>query len=263
MLDMDLSGRVALVTGASKGIGNAAVRLLADHGAKVAFCARGPAGVFELDAYRPPSGPGSVHGYLGDMTEVDAIEEILEMVAAQIGPIDILVNNVGASPSRNFLYMSDDDWTSLHDLNVMSAVRCTRICLPHMREQKWGRIIMIASGAAFSPNAALIDYAATKAAMVATAKALATKYGADNVLTNTIIPGLIRTDMWERAAAEIAEANDTDAEAIFARNSIGVPQGRYGTPEEVASGIVFLASNAANYINGSCLTIDGGVNTHV
>ncbi|WP_419853606.1 SDR family NAD(P)-dependent oxidoreductase [Candidatus Poriferisodalis sp.] len=263
MLDMDLSGRVALVTGASKGIGNASVRLLADHGAQVAFCARGPEAVIKLSAYRPPSGPGAVHGYFGDMTEVDAIEEILEMVAAQIGPIDILVNNVGASPSRNFLYMSDDDWTSLHELNVMSAVRCTRACLPHMREQKWGRIIMIASGAAFSPNAALIDYAATKAAMVATAKALAGKYGADNVLTNTIIPGLIRTDMWERAAAEIAEANDTDAEAIFARNSTGVPQGRYGTAEEVAAGVVFLASGAANYINGSCLTIDGGVASYI
>ncbi|WP_419838949.1 SDR family NAD(P)-dependent oxidoreductase [Candidatus Poriferisodalis sp.] len=263
MIDLDLSGRVAFVTGASKGIGNASVRLLADHGATVGFCARGPEAVFELSAYRPPSGSGSVHGYFGDMSEVDAVQEILELATSQMGPINILVNNVGASPSRNFLYMSDDDWTSLHELNLMSAVRCTRFCLPHMREQKWGRVIMIASGAAFTPNAALIDYAATKAAMVATAKALAGKYGADNVLTNTVIPGLIRTDMWERAAAEIAEANDTDAEAIFARNSTGVPQGRYGTSEEVASGVVFLASNAANYINGTCLTIDGGVGTHV
>ncbi|WP_423922749.1 SDR family NAD(P)-dependent oxidoreductase [Candidatus Poriferisodalis sp.] len=263
MLDLDLSGRVALVTGASKGIGKASVQLLADHGATVGFCARGPQAVFELATYRPPSGPGSVHGFFGDMSETDAVQEILEVATSEMGPIDILINNVGASPSRNFLYMTDEDWTELHQLNLMSAVRCTRFCLPHMREQKWGRIIMIASGAAFSPNAALIDYAATKAAMVATAKALAGKYGADNVLTNTVVPGLIRTDMWERAAAEIAEASSTDAEAIFARNSTGVPLGRYGTAEEVASGVVFLASSAANYINGTCLTIDGGAGTHV
>ena len=263
MLDLDLSGRTALVTGASKGIGEAAVRLLADHGATVGFSARGIEAVFELAAYVPPLGPGAVHGFLADMADPEATQEFLEVATAEIGSADIIVNNVGASPSRNFLYMSDDDWTDLHQLNLMSAVRCTRFCLPHMRKQKWGRVIMVASGAAFSPNAALIDYAATKAAMVATAKALAGKYGTDNVLTNTIIPGLIRTDMWERAAAEIAEAAGTDAEAIFARNSTAVPQGRYGTAEEVASGVVFLASNAANYINGTCLTIDGGVGTHV
>ena len=263
MLDLDLSGRTALVTGASKGIGEASVRLLADHGATVAFCARGVEAVDGLAAYSPPSGSGSVRGYTADMSDADATQAFLEAATADVGSADILVNNVGASPSRNFLYMTDDDWTDLHQLNLMSAVRCTRFCLPHMRKQKWGRIIMIATGAAFSPNAALIDYAATKAAMVATAKALAGKYGADNVLTNTVIPGLIRTDMWERAAAEIAEANNTDAEAIFARNSTGVPQGRYGTAEEVASGVVFLASSAANYINGTCLTIDGGVGTHV
>ncbi len=263
MLDMDLSGRVALVTGASKGIGEAAVRLLADHGASVAFCARGNEAVESLASYSPPSGTGAVRGYTADMADAESTQQFLDAATADTGPADILVNNVGASPSRNFLFMSDDDWSDLHQLNLMSAVRCTRHCLPHMRKQKWGRVVMVATGAAFSPNPALIDYAATKAAMVATAKALATKYGADNVLTNTIIPGLIRTDMWERAAAEIAEANDTDAEAIFARNSTGVPQGRYGTPEEVASGIVFLASNAANYINGSCLTIDGGVASYI
>ena len=263
MLDMNLEGRVAFVTGASKGIGEASVKLLADHGAAVGFCARGLQATIKLNTYEPPSGPGSVHGFFGDMSDAHIVQEILEGAEIKMGPIDILVNNVGASPSRNFLYMTDEDWTSLHELNLMSAVRCTRFCLPHMRKQKWGRIIMIASGAAFSPNAALIDYAATKAAMIATAKALAGKYGADNVLTNTVIPGLIRTDMWERAAAEIAEANDTDAEAVFARNSAGVPQGRYGTAEEVAAGVVFLASNAANYVNGSCLTIDGGVSTHV
>lgn len=263
MLDLDLTGHQAIVTGASKGIGAASVRLLAEHGATVAFCARGQEAVDELAAFRPASGAGSVKGYVADMADAASTQAFLEAVDSDLGPSDILINNVGASPSRNFLYMTDDDWLELNELNHMSAVRATRHCLPAMREKKWGRIVMIATGAAFYPGAALIDYAATKAAMIATAKALAGKYGRDGVLINSIIPGLIRTDMWERAAAEIAEANDTDAEAIFERNGKGVPVGRYGTSEEIANGVVFLCSNAASYINGTCLTIDGGSAAHV
>jgi NAD(P)-dependent dehydrogenase (short-subunit alcohol dehydrogenase family) len=271
MIDLDLSGRRAIVTGASLGIGAATVRLLADHGATVSFCARGDDAVAELAAYRPaPSGPrtgspGSVHGYVADMSDAASTEGFLDAVEADIGPADILVNNVGASPSRNFLYMSDDDWEQLHQLNLMSAVRCTRRCLPAMRKAGWGRVIMIATSGALYPNAALIDYAATKAAMIATAKALAGKYGSDGVLVNTILPGLIHTPMWDRAAGEIAAASGsgTTAAEIIERNGRGVPVGRYGAPEEVAAAVVFLASTAASYVNGVALAVDGGSGSHV
>ena len=146
--------------------------MLADHGAAVSFCARGEDGVKELEGYAPPSGGGSVRGYVADMSAGDSVKAFLDAVEEQ-GPTDILVNNVGASPSRNFLYMSDDDWASLFELNLFSAVRCTRQCLPGMRAQKWGRVVMVASQAAKYPGAALIDYGASKAAMVATGKALA------------------------------------------------------------------------------------------
>lgn len=262
MINLDLTGRKAIVTGASKGIGAATVRLLADHGATVSFCARGQEAIDQVAAYQP-AGEGSTHGYVADMADAESTAAFLAAVDADHGPSDIVINNVGASPSRNFLYMSDDDWTDLHQLNLMSAVRCTRHCLPAMREQKWGRVVMVATGAAFYPSAALIDYAATKAAMIAAAKALAGKYGRDGVLVNSIIPGLIRTDMWERAASELAEANDTDAESIFARNSKGVPVGRYGTSDEIANAIVFLCTDAASYITGTTITIDGGSAGHV
>lgn len=265
MLDFNLTGRNAIVTGASKGIGAAAVRLLADCGANVAFCARGQDAVDELAGYSPSEGATAVtvEGFTADMADAASTQAFLDAATDAIGPADILVNNVGASPSRNFLYMTDDDWASLHQLNLMSAVRATRFCLPHMREQAWGRVVMVATGAAFSPSAALIDYAATKAAMVAAAKALAGKYAADGVLVNTVIPGLIRTDMWERAAGELAEARSIDKEDVFAANSKTVPQGRYGTPEEVANTIVFLCTEAASYINGTCITVDGGRSDHV
>jgi 3-oxoacyl-[acyl-carrier protein] reductase len=145
----------------------------------------------------------------------------------------------------------------------MSAVRCTRRLLPAMRAKRWGRIVMIATSGARYPNAALIDYAATKAAMIATAKALAGKYAADGVLVNSILPGLIHTAMWERAAGEIAEASGGTAADVIERNGRTVPVGRYGTSEEVAAAVLFLCSNAASYINGVALAVDGGSGGHV
>ena len=263
MMNLDLSGRLAIVTGASRGIGAATVKLFADHGARVAFCARGREAVDQLAAYTPPSGEGSLAGYVADLADASSTTAFLEAVVSDHGHADILVNNVGASPSRNFQYMSDEDWESLHQLNLMSAVRCTRHCVGPMRKQKWGRIIMVSTTAAFYPNAVLVDYAATKASMIAMAKGIASKYSADNVLVNSVLPGRTRTDMWERAAAELAQANDTSVEAIFERNSREVPLGRYGTAEEIANGILFLASDAASYISGTCLTIDGGSSAHI
>ena len=257
MLDLDLTGYRAIVTGGSQGIGAATVRTLADHGAAVAFCARSEKGVKALDGYQPPSGEGSARGYVADMGNADSVNTFLDAVEAE-GSTDILVNNVGAGPSRNFLYMSDDDWTDLFELNLMSAVRCTRRCLPAMRKKKWGRVVMVASNAARYPGAVTIDYGSSKAAMVAAGKALAGKYGRDQVLVNSVLPGLIRTEMWEHAAQEISEARGGSAEDVFTNNSKSVPVGRYGTPEEVAAVILFLCSKASSYVNGVSFSIDGG-----
>lgn len=262
MLDLDLTDRRAVVTGASLGIGAATVRALADHGATVHFCARSADAVAALASYEPVSGQGSVHGHIADMGDRPSVDSFLAEVD-RAGEVDILVNNVGASPSRNFLYMDDDDWTGLVELNLLSAVRCTQHFLPAMRARKWGRVVMISSGASIYPNAALIDYTATKAAMNATAKALATKYGPDGVLVNTVLPGLIHTAMWDRAAGEVAEATNQNAADVLAANATSVPVGRYGTSEEVAAAVVFLASPAASYVNGTTLAVDGGSGTHV
>jgi len=159
--------------------------------------------------------------------------------------------------------MSDDDWRDLHELNLLSAVRCTRAFLPGMREKKSGRVVMISSSAGKYPNAALVDYGATKAAMISISKSLARKYGRDGVLINSVLPGLIHTAMWERAAGEIAEANDSTAEQVIANNGKGVPIGRYGTSEEVAALVVFLCSEAASYINGTAIEVDGGQAGHI
>lgn len=260
-MNLSLEGKKAVVTGASLGIGEAAVKELADLGAAVSFCARNASAVEQLAAYKP-TGSGSVTGYVADMADVESTNQFLDAIEAN-GGADILVNNVGASPSRNFLYMSDEDWMELHELNILSAVRCTRRLLPNMRKQKWGRVVMIASSAGKYPNAALIDYGATKAAMISISKSLARKYGKDGVLVNSILPGLIHTAMWERAATEIAESSGSTMEDVIKNNGKSVPVGRYGTSEEVANVIAFLCSDAASYVNGTSIEVDGGSAAHI
>lgn len=260
MMDLNLKGKRAVVTGASLGIGEAVVKMLAEHGADVSFCARNPNAVDELSSFK--SAKGSIKGFVADMGNKESTDSFIGSVQED-GPVDILVNNVGASPSRNFLYMTDEDWQELHELNLLSAVRCTRAFLPNMREKKWGRVIMVSSSAGKYPNAALIDYGTTKAAMISMSKSLAKKYGSDGVLVNSILPGLIHTAMWERAATEIAEATGGKMEDVIKNNGHSVPVGRYGTSEEVASLITFLCTNAASYISGTSIEVDGGQSGHI
>ena len=260
MIDLDLTGKRALVTGASLGIGAAAVKMLAEHGADVVFCARSQDSVDQLASYESVS--GSITGIVADMGNGPSTDSFLQQ-AEELGGCDLLVNNVGASPSRNFLYMSYEDWHDLFELNLLSAVRCTRKFLPSMREKKWGRVVMVASAAAKYPGAALIDYGASKAAMISMSKSLGRKYGSDGVLVNSVMPGLIHTAMWERAATEIADATGGTLEKVIENNGKNVPVGRYGTSEEVAALIVFLCSNASSYINATSIEVDGGQASHI
>jgi 3-oxoacyl-[acyl-carrier protein] reductase len=132
-----------------------------------------------------------------------------------------------------------------------------------MRRQKWGRVVMVATTGAKYPSPALIDYAASKAALIAAASALSKKYGPDGIGVNSVLPGLIRTPMWERTAAEVAAASNADPESVFAARSANVPLRRYGTADEVAAVILFLVSPYGRYLNGAALDVDGGLGTHV
>ena len=258
MIDLNLKGRKAIVTGASLGIGAAICKELAAMGAEVFCCARDSVALDELC-----SSSENITGFSADLGDKSETETFLAEVKKLAGGIDIVINNVGASPSRNFLYTEDQDWEDLHQLNLMSAVRCTREFLPYMREKKWGRVIMIASSAAKYPSAALIDYGATKAALISMSKSLARKYGRDGVLVNSVLPGLIHTAMWERAAREIADANNTSVEEVIKKNGRTVPVGRYGTSEEVSVLVAFLCTDSASYINGTSIEVDGGSAAHI
>lgn len=261
-MELDLHGRRAVVTGASVGIGAETVRVLAEHGATVAFCARTAPAVEELAAALSRS-PGTVRGYEADMGDADAVARFCDTVEAEIGAPDILVNNVGASPSRNFLHMSDADWFELFELNVMAAMRLTRRFLPAMRAQQWGRVVMMNTAAAKYPGAAIIDYAATKGALSVATKAIARKYAADGVLINSIAPGRIRTEMWERTAREVADRGNGDIEAVFTERSKDIPIGRFGRADEIANVVLFLCSDLASYMVGATVDVDGGLGSYV
>jgi NAD(P)-dependent dehydrogenase (short-subunit alcohol dehydrogenase family) len=257
-----LDGRRAVVTGATRGIGAAVVRGLAAHGATVAFCGRDVGEVDALADELAAVTPGSF-GVVADMGAADDVAAFLGAVDQRLGGADLLVNNVGSSPSRNFARTSDDDWLGLLELNLLSAVRCTRSLLPGMRERGDGRIVMVASMAAKFPDAALVDYAASKAAMLATAQALAKRYGRDGVRVNSVLPGLIHTPMWDRAAAEIAAARGIEPDQVIDELSTQVPQRRFGTADEVAAVVLFLLGDASAYVNGVALDVDGGMGGHV
>jgi NAD(P)-dependent dehydrogenase (short-subunit alcohol dehydrogenase family) len=257
-----LEGRTAIVTGASRGIGAAVVRALAACGAAVGFSARDTSAI-EAVADQVRSVGARIVGVAADMAERDSVASFVKRVEEELGPVDILVNNVGASPSRNFLRTSDEEWLALLELNLLAAIRCTRVVLPGMRERGWGRVVMISSLAAKHPDASLIDYAAAKAGLVSVGKALARRYGRDGVLVNSVLPGLIHTPMWDRAAAEIAAARDDTPSGVLAAMAQQVPLGRYGAPEEVASVVTFLVSDHASYLNGVAIDVDGGLSSHV
>jgi NAD(P)-dependent dehydrogenase (short-subunit alcohol dehydrogenase family) len=254
-----LAGRVAVVTGGSAGIGAATVRALAADGAAVGFSARNAEAVAALESEISTAG-GRVLGVPADMSVPDEIDAFLGRVGDELGPVDILVNNVGRAGEKGFRRTSDEEWRELFDVNLISAVHATRTVLAGMRERGWGRVVMVSSLAAKSPQPTAIDYAATKVAMVALAKGLARLYGRDGVLVNSVLPGVIMTPMWERGAEAIAAAAGSSADEVVAKIAADVPVGRYGTPEEVASVIAFLASDAASYINGAAINVDGGLN---
>jgi NAD(P)-dependent dehydrogenase (short-subunit alcohol dehydrogenase family) len=254
----DLSGRCALVTGASMGIGAATVRALAEHGADVVFCSRSQENVDSLAASLTGL-PGKVFPIAADLSTVTGAAGLCDAIESAGHTIDILVNNLGHAPPRDFLETTDEQWEELFRVNVFNAVHITRRVLPQMVGQRWGRIIMIASGAASDPNPALIDYSASKAALLAVGTGLARNYGYANVLVNTLSPGAVRTPLFEQTAADAVAAGDAvSVDEVHDRQSSGVPLGRFAAPSEIADVVVFLSSPMASYITGTELSVDGG-----
>jgi 3-oxoacyl-[acyl-carrier protein] reductase len=246
-MDLGISGRVALVCGATRGIGRAVARELIAEGVRVAITARDSARTAAVAAEI-----GAAAGYGWDSSDLDAAPALIESVSAEIGPIDILVTNTGGPPSgEDPLGFSSQQWRDAHRSLVESPMALLGLVVPGMRQRRWGRVVGIASTSVREPIAVLTLSNAERSAALAAYKTLATAVAGDGVTVNTLLTGQIATER----LSELYGSLET-AEEIAARN---VPAGRLGRPEEMAAAAAFLCSDRAAYITGTALAVDGGM----
>ena len=214
-MDLGFKGKAAIVTGAGKGIGKGIAVSLASEGCRVAICARDRQSLGAAENEIRDKG-GEVFAASVDMTKPDEIGRFVDQTLNRFGTVDILVNNVGSVGNpADFETLTDDDWLTLFELNVMSAVRITRLCLPFMKRKKWGRIINISSESGVQPDPFMPHYNATKACLINLAKSLSKAYGPDNILVNSVSPAFIMTPLVESMMSERAKMKGiTTEEAI-------------------------------------------------
>ena len=260
-MDLGLRGKVAVVTGASKGIGLEVTRVLADEGAVVVGGSRGPTdGLAELVA------GAAVRFVAVDLAAPDGPTKLVEEAIAAHGRLDILVNNVGAVRPRpdGFLTVSDDDWAATFAVNFFAAVRTTRAALPHLMEAAPATIVTTCSVNSVLPDPLVVDYSAAKAALANFSKSLSKEVGPRGIRVNTVSPGPVETALWlgdDGVAQTVAMASHADPAAVAAQAAAGAVTGRFTRPAEVADLVAILASDRAGNVTGADFVIDGGLVT--
>jgi 3-oxoacyl-[acyl-carrier protein] reductase len=256
-VNLGLEGRTALVCGASDGLGLAIARGLAAEGTNLVICARTVAG---LEAAADELGKGGVEvlAVPTDLTDVGQIDALATAALARFGVVDILVNNAGGPPPGRFDDLDEADWRAAVDLTLMSAVELTRRLLPPMREQKWGRVINVTSTSVKQPVDGLMLSNSIRSAVVGWAKTLANEIGPDQVLVNNVCPGYTTTDRLQELATDVAGRQNVSPDDVYKGWAAQIPLRRLATPDEFAKLVVFLASEAASYITGTTIAIDGG-----
>lgn len=248
-----LKGKVALVTGGTKGIGKSIADKLSANGAIVITTARTEAKDQSDDH----------HFIAADLTKAESAENIAKQILEKYGRIDIIVNNAGANlgPGGGFSALEDEDWFKDWELNFMSVVRVNKALLPIMLQQKDGSIINISTGAAKQPIWDMtMSYSSAKAALNAYSKALANELGSKGIRVNIVSPGVVRTPLMNEFVENIAQKSGSSFEETFQSiiDTVGVPLGRMSEPEEIANTVAFLASSEAQYITGANISVDGG-----
>jgi len=253
-MELGLKGKVALVTGGTEGIGKATALTLAREGAKVAICARRQPLLDAVAAEITKAG-GEVLAISADMSKAADCERFINEAVKRFGGVDILLNNAGTSKRGNFLDLSDDEWAADLELKVFGAVRCSRLVIPHMKKRGGGRIINITISSAKQPGAGSYPTSVSRAAGLAITKALSKEFAADNILVNTICIGKIKSGQHERRYKQ----DGISADEYYAKLSKEIPLKRAGEAQEVANVIAFLASDAASYVTGTSINLDGGI----
>jgi len=257
-MDLGLKGKVALVTGGSKGIGKAVARGLAQEGAKVAICARTRAELDAAAAELSKATGSEVFGVAGDLTREADVQKIVDAAVGRFGRIDILVNNAGTAPGGLLLDLAEEQWQQALQLKFMGFVRCMKAVIPHMLRQGGGRIVNIVGNDGVKPVGIELTPSAANAADLAVTVALAEQYGRNNICINAINPGPVATERWDGLISGIARVRKISVDEAQKRAERSIPLGRICTPEEVANVAVFVASERASFMNGALITLDGG-----
>ena len=259
-MDLGLSGKKAVVTGASSGLGIAIADELAMEGADLAVCSRHEEKLMAAAEELRRSGR-TVHAQTADVTDPAQIEVFVSAAASALGGIDILVNNAGGARPGTFETLTDVDWTADLDVKLLAMIRFARAVLPHMRARGGGRIININAVLGRSPDPGLFATSVNRAACISLSKTLAIELGPDGILVNSVNIGSVRTPQWENIRRR--RAPDVPAEEFFDRSARAIPLGRFGRPEEVAGIVAFLASERASYITGASIDVAGGAGGHI
>ena len=255
-MELGLADRVCVVTGSTGGIGLATAQLLAAEGARVVVAGRDTERV-----ERAREEAGAELGVVCDLSEPAAPEALIAEAAARVGPVDVLVNNLGLAYQVSFEELTDRHWDDLWQLNVMSAVRAIRAVLPGMRERRRGVIVNVSSSAGKRPSTAMPNYSVTKAALLSLSRLVADLYGGDGIRCNAVTPGPTATPAWldegglaDQQAARSGKTRGQVLEAVAG----GRPIGRLAEPEEIAAVVAFLCSDRAAYVTGAAWSADGG-----
>ena len=257
-MDLGLSGRVALVGGASSGLGLAIARALAQEGAAVALMARRLDPLEEAVKSIVAAG-GKAVAFSGDVGRPADVERVVDGAAHSLGPIDILVANAGGPPATTFADATEEQYRSAIEVNLLGSIRLARACVPGMRQRKWGRVIFLTSIAARQPLPGLLLSNTARSGMLGFAKTLANECAPDNVLVNTVLPGHFDTPRALELAEMRAKKSGADVQQVLAQRTSTTPLGRAGRPEEMAAVVAFLASERASYLTGAAIAVDGGM----
>lgn len=253
MFDLELTGKAALVTGGSDGLGRAAARRLAAEGAKVAICGRRAEHLEAAAEALSDETGGTVRAIQADVTGADACDRLVAATIDAFGELDILVNNAGTSAAASLLDLDDDAWRADFELKVMASVRLCRLAVPHMRGRGGGAIVNAAIGGGKAPPARQLPTSLTRAAGLNLTKSLSAEFAPENIRVNAICIGLIESAQWDR------RAGGRPVEELYSEMAARIPMGRVGRAAEYGDLVAFLCSARAAYITGTAINLDGGL----